>query len=80
MAAVASFTFVKGQFDAFVSGAAGLKDMSERTGETVEKLSGLVAVAKIGGHSVEGLETAMLKLTKGMAGADERDEGRRARA
>ena len=46
MAAVASFTFVKGQFDAFVSGAAGLKDMSERTGETVEKLSGLVAVAR----------------------------------
>ena len=75
MAAVASFTFVKGQFDAFVSGAAGLKDMSERTGETVEKLSGLVAVAKIGGHSVEGLETAMLKLTKGMAGADEETKG-----
>lgn len=75
MAAVASFTFVKGQFDAFVSGAAGLKDMSERTGETVEKLSGLVAVAKVGGHSVEGLETAMLKLTKGMAGADEETKG-----
>ena len=75
MAAVASFTFVKGQFDAFVSGAAGLKDMAERTGETVEKLSGLAAVAKIGGHSVEGLETAMLKLTKGMAGADEETKG-----
>ena len=75
MAAVASFTFVKGQFDAFVSGAAGLKDMAEKTGETVEKLSGLVAVAKVGGHSVEGLETAMLKLTKGMAGADEETNG-----
>ena len=75
MAAVASFTFVKGQFDAFVSGAAGLKDMSERTGETVEKLSSLVAVAKIGGHSVEGMEAAVLKLTKGMAGADEETKG-----
>lgn len=75
MAAVASFSFVKGQFDAFVSGAAGLKDMAERTGETVEKLSGLVSVAKMGGHSVEGLETAMLKLTKGMAGADEETKG-----
>ena len=48
--------------------------MSERTGETVEKLSGLDSGTKIGGHSVEGLETAMLKLTKGMGRGD---EGRR---
>ena len=78
MAAVASFTFVKGQFDAFVSGAAGLKDMSERTGETVEKLSGLVAVAKIGGHSVEGLETAMLQAHQGHGRRRRGDKGRRA--
>ena len=74
MAAVASFTFVKGQFDAFVSGAAGLKDMSERTGETVEKLSGLVAVAKIGGHPSKASKRHA-QAHQGHGGADEETKG-----
>ena len=75
MAAVASFTFVKGQFDAFVSGAAGLRDMSERTGETVEKLSGLVAVAKIGGPFCRRSRNCHAQAHEGHGGADEETKG-----
>lgn len=51
-----------------VKAAAALDDMSEKTGASVETLSGLVEVAKIGGHEIGTLEQAMTKLAKGGEG------------
>ena len=52
--------------------------MSERTGETVKKLSGLVAVAKIGGH-LSKVSKLPCSSSRGMQGG-RRDQGRRSRA
>jgi len=55
--------------------AASLDDMAEKTGGSVERLSGFVQVAKIGGHQVDALEVGLTKLAKGMAGADDETKG-----
>lgn len=52
-----------------VKAAAALDDMSEKTGATVETLSGMVEVAKIGGHEIGLLEASMTKLAKGGEGS-----------
>ena len=75
LVSIGSITAIKRTFDDIAKGAAALDDMAERTGATVEALSGLVGVAKLGGHSIETLEGAMLKLTKGLTGADEETKG-----
>lgn len=55
--------------------AASLDDMAEKTGGSVERLSGFVQVAKIGGHEVGALEVGLTKLARGMAGADDETKG-----
>ncbi|MBK8916379.1 MAG: hypothetical protein IPM64_17580 [Phycisphaerales bacterium] len=62
-------------YDSTIKAAAALDDMAEKTGGTVERLSSFVQVAKIGGTSVELLETSLTKLAKGMAGADDETKG-----
>lgn len=58
-----------------ISFAAALDDMAEKTGASVENLSALSRVAAIGGHSMELLETGMVRLVKALSGADDESKG-----
>lgn len=51
--------------------AEALKDLSESTGSTVESLSRLQNIAKIGGDQFETFKGAMERLAAGMAGAED---------
>ncbi|MFI0609119.1 MAG: hypothetical protein ACH37Z_14675, partial [Anaerolineae bacterium] len=55
---------VKGAVDS----AAALDDMAEVTGASVENLSKLQAVAKVSGVDMGTVESAMVRLTKALAG------------
>lgn len=54
-----------------VKTTAALDDMAEATGTTVENLSKLQTVAKIGGKDFSSIEDGLVKLTKGLKGTDE---------
>lgn len=58
-----------------IDGAAALDDMAEATGASVESLSRFTQVAKIGGQDAGIVETAILRLSKAMAGVDEESKG-----
>jgi hypothetical protein len=73
-AALAGLTIV-GKFNSFVEGAAALDDLAEKTGASVEKLSALAGVAKISGVSLDVVEGSLIRLAKGLAGADEESKG-----
>lgn len=68
-----------GAFIAFtrnaISSAAALDDMAESTGATVEGLSKLTDIARIGGQDIGQVETALVRLTKALAGSDEETKG-----
>lgn len=55
---------------------AALHGMAETTGATVESLSAMSDVARIGGEDLKSVESAMVRLTKALAGGD--DEARAA--
>lgn len=55
--------------------AASLDDMSESTGASVENLSALVGVAKIGGHDLGSMEAGLQKLAKALHSTDEETKG-----
>lgn len=55
--------------------AAALDDMAERTGATVENLSALSGVARIGGHDLGMVETSVIKLNKALHGSDDEAKG-----
>lgn len=63
------------QFQKFVESAAALDDLAEKTGASVEKLSALAQVARISGTSIDVVESALTRLAKGLAGADEESKG-----
>jgi len=67
MAGALSVGALKGVFDSYVEGAARLDDFGEIVGSTTEKVSGLVAVAKVSGTDIGSLESAMVKLAKSTA-------------
>ena len=73
-ASLAGLTVV-GQFKSFVEAAANMDDLAEKTGASVEKLSALAGVAKISGVSLDTVESALVRLAKGLAGADEESKG-----
>lgn len=54
-----------------ISSAAALNDFADATGSTVENLSRLANQAKIAGTDFDTLQSLVLKLSAGMAGADE---------
>lgn len=54
-----------------IKATAALDDMAETTGSTVEALSKLQVVARIGGHDMSLVEDALIKLTKGLKGTEE---------
>jgi hypothetical protein len=58
-----------------VGAMAALDDMAAKAGTTVENMSALVDVAKIGGHDIGVMEGAMVRLTKALAGGDEEAKG-----
>lgn len=62
-------------FDGVVKTAAGLDDLAESTGSTVESLSSMTGVAKLAGTSMESIGTALQKLSKGLVNADEETKG-----
>lgn len=58
-----------------VKGLDRLDEMAQKTGASVEELSKLEKVALETGESFDGIEGALIKLTKGLAGADEETKG-----
>jgi hypothetical protein len=67
---VGAGAFVKLQLDALHATAA-LDDMAEATGASVEKLSAIQNVAKVGGHDFEGLTGQIGKMIKGLKDGSE---------
>ena len=55
--------------------AAALDDMAEATGASVENLSALAGVAKIGGHDLGMVESSLQKLAKALHGTGEESKG-----
>lgn len=51
--------------------AAALDDMAEKTGASVESLSALSGVAKVGGHDLGMVESSLIKLSKAIHGTGE---------
>lgn len=66
---------LKDKFDQAIASAAGLKEMADKTGASVENLSGLGAVAKITATDMGLVEQAMNKLSKGLHASDEDAKG-----
>lgn len=60
---------VKGQIDGAIASAAGMQQLAERTGGTVEKLSGLASIAKLSGTETDALAGGLQKLSKAMVDA-----------
>lgn len=76
LAAGFSAVVVAAQFRDLVQGIAELDDLAEKTGAAVEELSKLEQVAKIGGHQIATVETAILRLNKALSGVtDEESKG-----
>lgn len=65
----ATFDAIKGKIEGAIASAAGLQQLSERTGVAVEALSGLAGVAKLSGTDTEQLATGLQKLSKSMIDA-----------
>lgn len=55
-----------GMFDKSIESAAKLQEMSEKTGASIEKLSGIAQVAKIEGADMESVSAGMAKLAVNM--------------
>jgi hypothetical protein len=68
--------FAKGAIDA----ADNLRDLSQKTGVSVENLSRFQQAAEKSGTTVEGVGNAMVKLSRGMAAAAETGKGPAAEA
>lgn len=54
---------------------AAINELAEKTGASVEALSGFAPVATISGQSLEDISGSLTKLAKGLAGADEETAG-----
>lgn len=65
----AAFDTVKGKIEDAISSAAGIQQLSERTGVAAESLSTLSAVAKLSNTDNETLATGLQKLSKSMIDA-----------
>lgn len=63
------------KFDEVISKTAGLKDMAERTGSTVENMGALSRAANLTNNDFGDIEKAIIKLNKAMAGSDNEAKG-----
>lgn len=66
----ATFDTIKSKIEGVIATAAGLQQLSERTGSAVGSLSGLVAVAKLSGTGTDDLAGGLQKLSKAMIDAE----------
>jgi lambda family phage tail tape measure protein len=60
---------IKGKIEGAIAATAALKEVSERTGATVEGLSALAATAKLSGTDLDTLATGLQKLSKALVDA-----------
>jgi hypothetical protein len=70
-----SISAIEDKFHSITSGLAGLKEMSEKTGASVENLSAMAAVARIAGVEMGSVEMGAIKMAKALAGADDTAKG-----
>lgn len=75
LAGIGSLAAFKGQIDTAIHGLADLKDASEKTGASVENLSALKGIAKIGDRDFSAIEGAIGKLNKALHGTDDESKG-----
>lgn len=75
LAGVSSLAAFKGQIDTAIEAMGGLKDAAEKTGASVENLSALKGVAKIGGRDFAAIEGSIIKLNKALHGTDDESKG-----
>ena len=68
-------TMLKDKFDAVIASASQLKEMSDKTGASVENLSGIGAVAKVTATDMGLVTAAMNKLSKGLHASDDDAKG-----
>lgn len=64
-----TFDKFRSEIEKVISSAAGLQDMAERTGATVEGLSAIASAAKLSGTDLETLGGGLQKLAKSMVDA-----------
>lgn len=60
---------IKDMMMSTIEAAAALNDLSQKTGVTVESLSGLKSAAKLSGTSIDDVASGLVKLSKSMADA-----------
>lgn len=66
---------VVGEVEKSISAMASLKDMSEKTGASVQTLSALATTAKLAGQDVAVVETGLVRLSKALSGTDDEAKG-----
>jgi hypothetical protein len=66
---------LKEKFDSIIASTSNLKEMSDKTGASVENLSGLGAVAKVTATDMGLVTAAMNKLSKGLHASDDDAKG-----
>lgn len=75
LAGVGSLAVFKSQIDSAIAAMGGLKDAAEKTGASVENLSALKGVAKIGDRDFGMIENSIVKLNKALHGTDDESKG-----
>lgn len=70
-----SLSAIESKFESITHTLANLKELSEKTGASVENLSALSAVAKVTGDDIEEIAKGSIKLSKALAGADDTAKG-----
>jgi len=71
LASFLSLDALTNKIEGVISSAAGLQDLSERTGATVENLSALASVAKLSGTDTDQLASSLQKLSRAMLDAEQ---------
>src|SRR5882672_3044935 len=69
-AALETFSILREHIEKAIESSAGLVQLAERTGATVENLSALAAVARLSGTDIEEVATGLGKLAKSMVDAE----------
>lgn len=64
---------IKDMMMSTIDAAAALNDLSQKTGVTVESLSGLKSAAKLSGTSIEDVAGGLVKLSKSMTDANDKN-------
>lgn len=72
---VASLASIKSMVTGYIDAAEALKDLSSKTGASVESLSAFQSIGKLTGTTVDTVATAMTRLAKNMAVATEDSKG-----